>query len=183
MREPGAAFLNVATPEQMQALGRAIGEAIKSAEGPIVIALEGELGAGKTTLVSGILRVHGISGPVRSPTYTLIEPYEAARSHQGKSYPGRSWQLYHLDLYRLVAPEEVEPLGIRDLLNASAVLLIEWPSRAAGALPAFDLEIRIDYPSAAETGRQVGCIPHSPAGQRLVQRVVAAIPEFLPLSS
>ena len=182
MREPRAAFLNVATPEQMQALGRAIGEAIKSAEGPIVIALEGELGAGKTTLVSGILRVHGISGPVRSPTYTLIEPYEAL-SHQGKSHQGKDWQLYHLDLYRLVAPEEVEPLGIRDLLNASAVLLIEWPSRAAGALPAFDLEIRIDYPPAAETGRQVACISHSPAGRHIVQRVVAAIPEFRPLSS
>jgi tRNA threonylcarbamoyladenosine biosynthesis protein TsaE len=177
VRESGAAFLNVATPEQMQALGRAIGEAIDADNGPIVIALEGELGAGKTTLVSGILRVHGISGPVRSPTYTLIEPYEA-QSHQGQDR-----QLYHLDLYRLVDPEEVEPLGIRDLLNASAVLLIEWPSRAAGALPAFDLEISIDYPPAAETGRQVGCLPHSPAGRRMLQRIVAAIPEFRPLST
>jgi tRNA threonylcarbamoyladenosine biosynthesis protein TsaE len=108
----------------------------------------------------------------------LIEPYEA-QSHQGQDR-----QLYHLDLYRLVDPEEVEPLGIRDLLNASAVLLIEWPSRAAGALPAFDLEIRIDYPAAAaETGRQVACLPHSPAGRHMLQRIVAAIPEFRPLST
>ena len=90
----------------MQELGRAIGAAIDSGQDPFIVALEGELGAGKTTLVGGILRAHGITGPVRSPTYTLIEPYETERR-----------QLYHLDLYRLLDPGEVEPLGIRDLLT------------------------------------------------------------------
>jgi tRNA threonylcarbamoyladenosine biosynthesis protein TsaE len=173
VRQSGSAFLNVATPEQMQALGQAIGNAIDPADAAAVVALEGELGAGKTTLVGGILRAYGISGPIRSPTYTLIEPYEA----------GSGRQVYHLDLYRLVDPREVEPLGIRDLLTAGSVLLIEWPSRAAGALPAVDLEVRIDYLPLAETGRRVSLHPHSSSGHNTVRRIVAAIPELRPLSS
>jgi tRNA threonylcarbamoyladenosine biosynthesis protein TsaE len=175
VRQSGPAFLNIATPEQMKALGQAIGDAIDPANAAVVVALEGELGAGKTTLVGGILRAYGIPGPVRSPTYTLIEPYALAGEPAGR-------QVYHLDLYRLVDPQEVEPLGIRDLLTAGAVLLIEWPSRAAGALPAFDLEIRIDYPADAATGRNVTLRPHSPSGHKVVQRIVAAIPELRLLS-
>ncbi len=158
----------------MQVLGRAIGDAIDPVDHAMVVALEGELGAGKTTLVGGILRAYGIRGPVRSPTYTLIEPYEVA---------GDGRQIYHLDLYRLVDPQEVEPLGIRDLLTAGLVLLIEWPSRAAGALPAFDLTIGIEYPAAAATGRRVTLHPHSPPGHKVVRRIVAAIPELRPLST
>jgi tRNA threonylcarbamoyladenosine biosynthesis protein TsaE len=166
----------------MRALGQAIGNAVESGGplAPMTIALEGELGAGKTTLVGGILRAYGISGPIRSPTYTLIEPYEA-QTHNGKH--GKSRHIYHLDLYRLVDPEEVEPLGIRDLLTGSSMLLIEWPSRAAGALPSLDLMIGIDYPAGAETGRQVTLTAHSPSGHNVVQRIVAAIPELRPLSS
>ena len=156
----------------MQALGLAIGHALHFVDAAIVVALEGELGAGKTTLVGGILRAYGIPGPVRSPTYTLIEPYEAD-----------GIQVYHLDLYRLVDPDEVEPLGIRDLLTGGAVLLIEWPSRAVGALPRFDLEIRIDYAAAPANGRQVALVPHSPSGHNVMQRIVAAIPELRPLST
>ena len=80
----------------------------------------------------------GVTAPIRSPTYTLIEPYDAA-----------GLQLYHIDLYRLTDPREVEALGIRDLLDARAVLLIEWPSRGAGALPAEDLSV-LDRISAVE---------------------------------
>lgn len=180
MRESGSAVLNVGSPEQMLVLGRAIGAALDarpdSHEGAFIIGLEGELGAGKTTLVGGILRAYGITGPVRSPTYTLIEPYlmdgEAGARH-----------LYHLDLYRLVDPHEVEPLGIRDLLTGGAVLLIEWPSRAAGAIPAVDLAIEIDYPPAGASGRQVTLVPYSPAGHNAVRHIVAAIPELPRLSS
>ena len=180
MRESGPAFLNVATPEQMQAIGEALGHAIDAivvaSDSAFVIALEGELGAGKTTLVGGILRAYGITGPVRSPTYTLIEPYESA----GK-------QLYHMDLYRLVDPQEVEPLGIRELLNARTVLLIEWPSKAVGALPGFDLAIDIDYPATASAsgqgGRTVTLRALSSSGDNVMQRIVAAIPELRPLSS
>ena len=167
MRESGSAVLNVATPEQMQALGLAIGTAIAATTTAFVVALEGELGAGKTTLVGGILRAWGISGPVRSPTYTLIEPYEGASRH-----------LYHLDLYRLTDPEEVEPLGIRDLLMASSVLLIEWPSRAKGALPRMDLTIDIAYGADAAAGRSLTFSWHSAEGRNVAQQLVAAIPEL-----
>lgn len=171
MREPGSAILNVPTPERMRALGEAIAHAISDVGSALIVALDGELGAGKTTLVSGILRACGVEGPVRSPTYTLIEPYEVA----GK-------RLYHLDLYRLVDPSEVEPLGIRDLLSEAPVLLIEWPSRAAGALPAFDLTIGIDYLLADQEGRRVTLQPHSPCGASVVRRILAAIPEMRFLS-
>lgn len=176
MRESDTAILNVASAERMQALGRAIGAAIDHSDGgaeqPFIIALEGELGAGKTTLVGGMLRAYGITGPVRSPTYTLIEPYETERR-----------TLYHLDLYRLVDPDEVEPLGIRELLAGPAVLLIEWPSRAAGALPPADLRIEIAYPPGGGEGREVRLIPHSGPGLNAVRRIVAEIPELRPLSS
>lgn len=171
MREPGTEILNVASPERMQELGRAIGAALDAGDAPFIVALEGELGAGKTTLVGGILRAHGITGPVRSPTYTLIEPYETERR-----------PLYHLDLYRLVAANEVEPLGIRDLLTGAAVLLIEWPSRAAGSIPAADLWIEIAYPAAGTAGREVRLTPHSPNGANAVRHIVAAIPELRQLS-
>lgn len=172
MREPGTEILTVASAERMQELGRSIGAAIDSVQAPFIVALEGELGAGKTTLVGGILRAYGITGPVRSPTYTLIEPYETERR-----------TLYHLDLYRLVDPGEVEPLGIRELLSGPAVLLIEWPSRAAGSIPASDLGIEIAYPALGTTGREVRLTPHSPSGHNVVRHIVAAIPELRQLSS
>ncbi|MBL8269797.1 tRNA (adenosine(37)-N6)-threonylcarbamoyltransferase complex ATPase subunit type 1 TsaE [Steroidobacter sp.] len=171
MREPGTEILSVASAERMQALGRAIGSAVDESEGPFIIALEGELGAGKTTLVGGFMRAYGITGPVRSPTYTLIEPYQTA-----------SRAVYHLDLYRLVDPNEVEPLGIRDLLAEAAVLLIEWPSKAAGALPAADLWIDIAYPARGTEGREVRLTSNSPIGTNALRDIVAAIPELRLLS-
>lgn len=156
----------------MRALGEAMARAIDDVRDSFVIALDGELGAGKTTLVSGILRAFGTTGPVRSPTYTLIEPYEVG----GK-------RVYHLDLYRLTDPDEVEPLGIRDLLSEPSVLLIEWPSRAVGALPAFDLSVGIDYLPAGAEGRQVTFRAHSSTGHNVVQRIVAAIPQMQLLST
>ena len=154
----------------MEALGAAVGAAL-GARG-LLFGLSGDLGSGKTTFARGLLRWMGVEGAIRSPTYTLIEPY---------SVGGRD--LYHLDLYRLVDAGEVEPLGIRDLLEPGAVLLIEWPSRAAGALPAFDLTIDIDYAVAPAVGRQVTLTPHSSFGANTVRRIVAAIPELQLLSS
>jgi tRNA threonylcarbamoyladenosine biosynthesis protein TsaE len=102
---------------------------------PIVIALSGELGAGKTTLVSGFLRELGVTGSVRSPTYTLVEPYDlGART------------VYHLDLYRLADARELEMLAPRDMLTPGAVLLIEWAERAGRALPTPDLSLTLRYP-------------------------------------
>jgi tRNA threonylcarbamoyladenosine biosynthesis protein TsaE len=156
--------VNVATADDMRALGRALGNALRAASGgALVIGLEGELGAGKTTLVGGILAGLGVAGAIRSPTYTLIEPYEAA-----------GLQLYHIDLYRLSGAREVEALGIRDLLTDRAVLLIEWPSRAAGALPTADLSVSIEYQGS---GRLLGAQAHSSVGDKLLEQILAATSE------
>jgi len=108
---------------------------------PFVITLSGELGTGKTTLVRGFLGALGIAGPVRSPTYTLLEEYAAGTLH-----------VAHLDLYRVRSGREVEELGVRELLDADRVLLIEWPERGAGALPAADLLVDFEIET---TGRRI----------------------------
>jgi tRNA threonylcarbamoyladenosine biosynthesis protein TsaE len=127
--------------------------------GPALIHLEGDLGAGKTTLTRGFLRGLGHRGAVKSPTYTLIEPYEIA---------GR--QVYHLDLYRVADPAELEYLGLREMLSGDAVLLVEWPERGAGWLPPPDLRIQIRYQGQ---GREVAMSAATARGQRVLKRFVA----------
>ena len=100
-------------------VGGKIGAALISGN---VVFLEGELGAGKTTFTRGVLRARGHTGAVKSPTYTLCEPYELDDTHL----------VCHIDLYRLSDPEELEFLGFRDYLASGAIVLIEWPSRAEG---------------------------------------------------
>lgn len=167
MRQSSSTALNVPGAEDMRSIGRALGAALRIVTaGALVITIEGELGAGKTTLVGGVLDVLGVKGPIRSPTYTLIEPYEAAGLY-----------LYHIDLYRLAGPEEVEPLALRDLLTASTVLLIEWPSRATDRLPGSDLHVTIEYAPEQDTatpGRLLTLRAGSSAGDRLVERILAA---------
>ena len=123
-----------------------------------VVHLHGDLGAGKTTLVRGFLRARGHDGPVRSPTYTLIEPYELADG-----------TVYHLDLYRLGDPEELEYLGLRDLLGGEAILLIEWPERGEGWLPPPDLVIDIVHRTA---GRDIAVSGLSPAGRESCSKLL-----------
>lgn len=124
-------ILEAGKPEQQERLGAALALVCPRA---CIIYLEGDLGTGKTTLVRGFLRGMGYQGKVRSPTYTLLEPYE---------FNDRT--VYHLDLYRLAHAEELEYLGLRDLLQIDAVLLIEWPARGQGVLPEADLQVHIHY--------------------------------------
>ncbi|MEN8170033.1 MAG: tRNA (adenosine(37)-N6)-threonylcarbamoyltransferase complex ATPase subunit type 1 TsaE [Pseudomonadota bacterium] len=137
--------------EAMEAFGGSLAACTNGGE---AIYLHGDLGAGKTTLVRGFLRALGHVGAVKSPTYTLVEPYELATR-----------RTYHFDLYRLGEPEELEYMGIRDYLDGEAVLLVEWPQRGEGVLPAADLDITIDY---TESGRNLTLRSHGERGRGLV---------------
>ncbi|MFN3715655.1 MAG: tRNA (adenosine(37)-N6)-threonylcarbamoyltransferase complex ATPase subunit type 1 TsaE [Thiobacillus sp.] len=116
--------------------------------------LVGDLGAGKTTLVRGMLRALGVTGRVKSPTYTLVETYDL---------PGL--ELYHFDLYRMHDPREWLDAGFRDV-GGEAVKLIEWPEKAAGWLAAPDVIVRL---SIADESREVECEAASPRGARYLE--------------
>jgi tRNA threonylcarbamoyladenosine biosynthesis protein TsaE len=154
MHQPAAQVLTLADAAQTRRVANQLGEEIaKHPELSLVITLSGELGAGKTTFVGGLLAALGHAGSVRSPTYTLIEPYEFGER-----------RVYHLDLYRLATPSEVEGLAIRDLLEPGSVLLIEWPEKGEGALPSADLMLQLEY---LDAGRRLTVHPRSPIGVEL----------------
>jgi len=150
-------ILEATSEAAQERLGAELSAAV---DGECVIYLHGDLGAGKTTLVRGFLRGLGYQGAVKSPTYTLMEPYRVN---------GR--QVYHLDLYRLADPGELEYLGVRDLLGQQAVLLVEWPERGAGELPPADLLIDIEY---LQDGRRLAVKSVTERGEKLLKSLVAS---------
>ena len=132
--EAGTSDAFLADEAATLALGHRFAQQLPPAARPLVMYLDGELGAGKTTFVRGLLQGLGHRGPVRSPTYGLISEYELAG--------GRA---LHLDLYRLHDPEELHNLGLGDYLPGSRLWLIEWPDRAGEqGLPPADVTLRLD---------------------------------------
>lgn len=131
----------LADADATAAAGEAIGRWLAAREAGGAVFLSGPLGAGKTSLARGVLRALGVHGPVRSPSYTLLEPYDCA---------GRS--LLHMDLYRLREPEELENLGLRDFPPERSWWLVEWPEHGAGLLPPPLLRLQL---SARGTGRDL----------------------------
>ncbi len=117
-----------------------------------LIFLEGDLGAGKTTFSRGLMRGFGHLGPVKSPTYTLVETYDVLASQQEASQQEAPLTVCHFDLYRLGDPEELEFMGIRDYLEGAHLCLMEWADKGLGLLPAADLVLSI---TDIEDGRQL----------------------------
>jgi tRNA threonylcarbamoyladenosine biosynthesis protein TsaE len=123
----------------------------------MVVYLSGELGAGKTTLARGILRGLGYAGRVKSPSYTLVEPYKLSRLY-----------LYHFDFYRFASPQELGEAGFKEHFNPDSVCLVEWPENAAGLLPAADIRSTM---KVAGSGRQLEIDADTETGRRCVEQL------------
>jgi tRNA threonylcarbamoyladenosine biosynthesis protein TsaE len=141
---------------EMVSLGEQLGQACLSG---MVIYLKGDLGMGKTTLCRGVLQAFGHTGSVKSPTYTLVEPYQ---------FDTR--QVFHFDLYRLGEPEELEYMGIRDYFSQEDLCLIEWPEKGVGYLPVADMVIEI---SVLGRGRSVLLQAKTARGEQLINGLPA----------
>jgi len=143
-----------------EALGRALATAVRRSGNGATVFLRGNLGMGKTTLSRGVMRGMGHEGAVKSPTYTIVEPYEHLRP-----------EVYHFDLYRLGDPEELEYLGIRDYFGGSSLCLIEWAERGDGILPVPDVQITIE---PEVDGRRASLRSLTPTGNALLECLQAS---------
>lgn len=147
----------LADPAATEALGAQLAAVTTM---PLTVALEGTLGAGKSALARAWLTALGVRGRIKSPTYTLIERYPLPEGCLA----------WHLDLYRIADPEELQHLGLDELVVTPSLALIEWPERGAGGLPPFDLTIRLQ---AEGEGRRATLHAHSAAGVALLARLPA----------
>lgn len=143
--------LTVPTAVEMEALGARMAPRMPTLR---LVYIRGPLGAGKTTWVRGVLRGLDYNESVKSPTFTLVEPYAFA-----------GFTLYHFDLYRVNDSDELEFLGLRDYLQETNLCLIEWPERGGGLLPAPDIDVII---RPGNTGRSVQLVAHSERGEALL---------------
>ena len=131
--------------------------------GGMIVALSGELGAGKTTLVRGCLHALGWEGPVKSPSYTLVEHYPLSRLY-----------FYHFDFYRFADPSEWETAGLADCFRDDAVCVVEWPERVAGLLPAPDLALTLAHPAdPSAPGRDLALVAHTEDGRRCLSAMTS----------
>lgn len=159
--------LKLELPDEAATL--ALGAALAAALEPgLSIHLRGDLGAGKTTLVRGVLRALGHAGPVKSPTYTLVELYEVSRL-----------TLHHFDFYRFHDPREWSDAGFRESFNGRNVSLIEWPEKAGDLLPPADVEIGL---ASSGDGRSASLRARSAAGKRCLARLASTSPSTFPRS-
>lgn len=149
--------VKTATPEETELFAARLSTAIAQSHSGFTLHLLGELGAGKTCFSRGFVQAMGHSGAVKSPTYTLVEPYELENN-----------LIFHFDLYRLSDPEELEFLGFRDYLDDKAICLIEWPSKGEGLLPAPDLKISIEF---TELGRNIEVEALTEKAMRVIQKI------------
>lgn len=154
-------MIELADVAATDAFGGRIAQALERLNTGLVISLAGELGAGKTALARATIQALGYEGHVVSPSYTLVEPYSL-----------RQRSLYHLDLYRLGDPEELEFLGVREIDTTRDWMLIEWAARGTGFLPLVDLEIDMIY---AGSGRRAHASPYSDVGKRLLDGLSESI--------
>jgi tRNA threonylcarbamoyl adenosine modification protein YjeE len=127
--------------EALQAWGESLGRTL---EPPRLLTLSGDLGAGKTTLAQAICRGYGATGAVTSPTFALVHEYRAPRS-----------PVYHLDLYRLRGAHELANIGWEDILGSGGLVLVEWPERAGGELPASRVDLTLEHVAGAGDVRRL----------------------------
>lgn len=150
----GELIVQLADEEATLALGAAVGQAAKAGA---IIFLSGDLGAGKTTFSRGLLQGLGFVGAVKSPTYTLVEPYE---------FP--SLTAYHFDLYRLHDPQELEYMGVRDYFEPGNLCLVEWPEKGGSLLPKPDVFITIQM---VKSGREARIDARSATGDIILREL------------
>lgn len=146
--------LTLDTEDTTRHLGERLADVLRA---PMVVYLNGPLGAGKSTLIRAMIRALGVTGPVKSPTYALVEPYKFS-----------NFSIYHFDFYRFFDENEWEDSGFRDFFNSEAICLVEWASKAGASLPPADLILELEYVEDRPCQRQLTVSAQSPSGQQVL---------------